>query len=95
MRGVGEADTNNWGLGPNNIAYIFIFLVSIIMCWLYELTLSDQAQLICSYHSVQFSVKICSQSALATRPKKIFRPGPNLLLVALYHTAHITEQTIT
>jgi len=52
MRGVGEANINNRGLGPNNVAYIFVILVSIITCWLYELTLSDQAQLICSYHLV-------------------------------------------
>jgi hypothetical protein len=30
--------------GPDNIAYVFVFLGSVIICQVYKLTLSDQAQ---------------------------------------------------
>jgi hypothetical protein len=32
------------GPGPNYVAYVFVFLGRIIMCRLYKLTLSDEAQ---------------------------------------------------
>jgi hypothetical protein len=32
------------GPGPEFVAYVFVFLGSIIICRLYKLTLSDQAQ---------------------------------------------------
>jgi hypothetical protein len=35
-----------WGLESGYVAYVFIFLGSIIICHLYRLTLSDQAQVI-------------------------------------------------
>ena len=34
------------GPGPDYVAYVFVFLSSIIICRLYKLTLSDQAQVI-------------------------------------------------
>jgi len=37
--------TNSWGLGPNYITYVFVFLSSVIICRLYKLTLADQAQI--------------------------------------------------
>jgi len=33
------------GLGPNYIAYVFVFLSSVSICQLYKLTLADQAQI--------------------------------------------------
>jgi len=33
------------GMGPDCVAYVFVFLNHIIICQLYKLTLSDQAQI--------------------------------------------------
>jgi hypothetical protein len=43
QEGMREASTNYWGLGPVCVAYVFVFLSSIIICGL--TTLSDQAQI--------------------------------------------------
>jgi hypothetical protein len=32
--GMGEAGTNYWDLGPDYVAYVFVFMGSIIICWL-------------------------------------------------------------
>jgi hypothetical protein len=42
------------GPGPDYIAYSFVFLCSIIICRLYKLTLSDQAQV-----TLQMWVSLC------------------------------------
>jgi hypothetical protein len=51
MRGAAESKDKllgsgslEWGPGPDSVAYVFVFLSSNSMCWLYKVTLSDQAQ---------------------------------------------------
>jgi hypothetical protein len=39
-----EAGTNYWGPAPDCVAYVFVFLGSIVVRQLYKLTLSDQTQ---------------------------------------------------
>jgi len=34
QEGMREASTNYWGLEPDCVAYVFVFLSNIIICWL-------------------------------------------------------------
>ena len=40
----GGSDGPQGGLGPNYVAYVFAFLRGTIICVLYKITLSDEAQ---------------------------------------------------
>jgi hypothetical protein len=61
--------------GPTMLHTFFVFLSSIIICRLYILTLSDQAQVTATEsQSFGFSVKIFSLAGLGVR--KHFSPGP-------------------
>jgi hypothetical protein len=50
--------------GPDHVAYVFVFLSTIIICRLYKLTLSDKAQVALRLLVLRFSVNIFRRSAL-------------------------------
>jgi hypothetical protein len=71
--------------GVHYVAYVFVFLGSIIVCCLYKLTLSDQDQV-----SLQLTVSLSEAvyrflagPPLLRAPRKNFHRGPNPLLAAL------------
>jgi hypothetical protein len=71
--------------GPDYVAYVFVFLCSIIICRSYKSTLSDQAQVTLQLsQAFRFRVKIFSRSALAGGPKNFFHQDPNPLSSALF-----------
>jgi hypothetical protein len=71
------------GPGARCVAYVFVFLCSIIICRRYKLTLSDKAQVTVQLSQFfRFSVKIISRPALAGRPGKIFNRDPYQLSAA-------------
>jgi hypothetical protein len=78
-----EPGSPEGGLGPT-VLHVFVFLGSIIICRLYKLTLSHQAQVLCNWECFRFSIKIFSRPALprGARKKKCYQ-GPNPLSVAL------------
>jgi hypothetical protein len=75
------------GPGPNYVAYGFIFLDGIIVCPLYKLTLSDQAQvtlqLRVSLSDLLLVWRLLAGPSLLGSPKKIFSLGPESLLAGL------------
>jgi len=88
----GGAGTNYRGLafckGARLSSICFVFVGSVIICWLYKLTLSDQAQATLQLTIFLFSVNIFSQSALARWPEPLLaaltngctNPFPYLLI---------------
>jgi hypothetical protein len=69
----GKANKNYRGSGSDYDVYVFVFLGSIIICRLFKLIPSDQAQF------SRFNVKIFSQSFFVEGPKQIFDRDPNPL----------------
>jgi len=72
-RDMGKADKNYRGSRSNYDIYIFDFLGSNIICRLFKLTFSDQAQ------SFRFNVKIFSRSFFVDGPKRFIERDPNPL----------------
>ena len=81
---LGSADPEE-GPGPDHVAcFFFVFLGRLIICRLYVLTLSDQAQITLQLTVFLFSVKIFSWSAFAAgSEKKSVLLGPSPLSTAL------------
>jgi hypothetical protein len=76
------------GAGVRYVAYVFVFLGRIIVCLLYELTLSDHAQVTLKLRqSFWFSINNFSRPALVGvgggGAKQFFNRGPNPLSAAL------------
>jgi hypothetical protein len=67
------------GPGPDYVAYVFLFLCSIIICRLYKLALSDQAQVTLQL-TVSLSDLVCRfvTGALAGGPKIFFLTGARI-----------------
>jgi len=62
---------------PNDVACVFVFVISIIICPLYKLNLSAKAKITLKLsQSFRFSVKIFSQPALVGGPRKFIFIGP-------------------
>jgi hypothetical protein len=89
----GESGTNYWTLafrkgtrGPVYVAYVFVFLGSIIICRLYKLNPFARSPSPSAPESQPFrySVKIFSQFAFGWGPEKIFSPGPKPALGSPY-----------
>jgi hypothetical protein len=65
-------------LGPDCVTYVFVFLGSTIICRLYKLTLSNQAQV-----TLQLRISLYDLGSALTGEKKIFYGDPNPLSTAL------------
>jgi hypothetical protein len=72
-RDVGKADKNYRGSRSDYDVYVFDFLGSTIICRLFKLTFSDQAQ------SFRFNVKIFSRPFFVDGPKQFIERYPKPL----------------
>ena len=62
---------------PDDVPCVFMFIISVVICALYKLNLSAQAEVILKLsQSFRFTVKIFSQPALAGGPRKFIFIGP-------------------